>query len=152
MEVLTNPCSAYKRMLALQRDKKKEAAAFVTKDGKTIVLPMEKSTQTEFDLSFPLKDAQGKNIVDLVTENGKQYVELYDWKNTPHSGSRYEIAAFVHTHPLGVPNKDPNVASDIDLKNAATLPGIKFFVINDNKIVEYSATKAAINTQTNNCK
>ena len=152
VEMLDDQCSGYKRMLALQRDKKKEFAAFLTKDGKTIILPMgEKSTQTTAKFRFPIKDAQKRNIVGLVSENGKQYVELYDWKGTYPSATSYEISAFVHTHPIG-PGLDSDNASGDDLKNAATLPGIKFFIINDNKIVEYSATNKAISTNTNNCK
>jgi hypothetical protein len=152
VEMLDDPCTAYKRMLALQKQKGKEAAAFLTKDGKTIILPMEGNTRKKTDYIFPLKDAQGRNIVSLVTENGKQYVEVYDWKSTPRSGTSYEIQALVHTHPLGVANTAPDIASDDDLKYAVTLPGLQFFIINENKIIEYNATKKAINTQTNHCK
>ena len=120
--------------------------------GKVIILPMKKNTQIGFDASFPIKDAQGRNIVSYVTENGKQYIEVYTWNGASSFGTSYEVQALVHTHPLGVAGKEPNKASAPDLANAAAYPGIQFFIINDNNIVEYSATNPVISTNVNNCK
>jgi hypothetical protein len=151
-EVLNDRCLAYKRMLNLQRAKGKEVSAFVTKEGKVIIMPMKNNTLKECKVTFPIKDIYGRNAAGLVIENGKHYIELYDWTTTPRSATSYEIQAYVHTHPVGVPNTSPDIASGDDQATAATFPGLQFFIINDNKIIEYNTTNKALNTNTNNCK
>jgi len=76
VEVLTNPCAAYKRMLALQKDKKKEAAAFVTTDGRVFVLPMEKNTHLTSETLNQYKDSQNRVIMTVYQAQNSDASDL----------------------------------------------------------------------------
>lgn len=138
-------------MLALQKSHDKEAAAFLTKDGKVIILPMEKNTDTTAVFYGERRDAQNKVTLAVYNENSKRYVGITTYAANGYATTTvYEIAAYVHTHPIRA-NLDTYNPSSPDKVIASEILEVKHYIISDKKIVEFN-NSGTLNRTQNNCK
>ena len=121
VEVVDDPCAGYKRMLELQKAKGKEAAAFVTKDGKVFILPMEKNIYLKSETRNQYVDSQNRVIMTVYQAQasdapdlspGRWYLTtaVRDAQGRP-TYTTYPLASHVHTHPI---NGRENVVSPDD--------------------------------------
>ncbi|MEZ0485623.1 hypothetical protein [Fibrella aquatica] len=128
-------CTGLMTMLALQKQAGKEAAAFVTTDGKVIILPMSENTETESATHNQYEDSEGHIIVNVYQEDGKWMVQLSDFSTSPGTSTVHQLAYHVHTHPQ---NGNQNIPSPRDKIFAGTgYPGLSKYIINNKKLVRY---------------
>jgi hypothetical protein len=142
IEYVQNKCLGYKRMLDLQKQERKEVAAFVTTDGQVFILPIgSNNTEIRSETSTKYFDNNG-NVVFVVKQNastGVWELRTFDYSLDPNFGTEtfYQLAAHVHTHPS---NGNENIASDLDMNFDPNYPGLSKYIVNNHDLVPYDSS------------
>jgi hypothetical protein len=147
-------------MLALQRAKGKEAAAFVTTDGRVFVLPMEENLFDKSKTYDRYFDSQGRIVVRVFQAQnsdaptlvpGRWYLTtaVYDAQGRGHN-TTYLLASHTHTHPTNGNENTPS-KDDKDFAAKGNYPGLDKYIVNETNMVKYDQT-GALSTSPNSCK
>lgn len=138
-EVIDDECQGLKIMVGRQSvPGGYETGAYYTTDGHIILLPTVGNTSGTINISFPYKDSQDRTIINIGQyPNGSWYIDVSDYSTGSANITTYDIAYFVHSHPVGS-GFQSDIPSAEDKSNAANYPGIRQHIVNENNFIEYN--------------